>query len=113
MNRRHVTAALLALLVLGAGAAAATPGAAPDDVPATNQNGEAGPSVDVGPPGDLPSQVPDFVGDVHDRIGGFLNGSIDSLGEAVSGVTPGGDEQSDGAGDSGGDARSSGSGDDA
>jgi hypothetical protein len=92
MNLRHITAALLALLALGAGAAAATPGAAPDGAPANDQ-GDAGPSVDIGPPGDLPSQVPDFVGDIHDRIGGFLDGSIDSLGEAVSGVTPDGDEQ--------------------
>jgi len=98
MNLRHVTAALLALLVLGAGAAAATPGAAPDDAPPDDQ-GDAGPSADAGPPGDLPSQVPDFVGDIHDRVGGFLNGSIDSLGEAVSGVTPDGEEQPAGNGD--------------
>jgi hypothetical protein len=94
MNVRHITAALLALLVLGAGAAAATPGGAPDDVPANDQGGDAGPSVDVnvGPPGGLPDVVPEFVGDIHEQIGGFLNGSVDSLGEAVSGVTPGGDE---------------------
>ena len=77
MNRRHVTAALLAPLVLGAGAA-------PDGVPADDQG-------DAGPPGDLPGRVPDFVGGIHDRVGGFLNGSIDSLGDAVSGVAPDGD----------------------
>lgn len=104
MNLRHITAALLALLVLGAGAAAATPGAAPDGVPANDQGGDAGPSVDIGPPGDLPSQVPEFVGDIHEEIGGFLDGSIDSLGEAVSGVTPDGDEQPAESGDASGDA---------
>jgi hypothetical protein len=108
MKFRHIIAALLALLVLGAGAAAATPGQAPDGVSANDQGGDAGPSVDVnvGPPGGLPDVVPDFVGDIHDGIDGFLDGSIESLGEAVSGVTPGGDEKPS-------PAESSGSGDDA
>jgi hypothetical protein len=108
MNFRHIIAALLALLVLGAGAAAATPGQAPDDVPADDQDGDTGPSVDVnvGPPGGLPDVVPDFVGDIHDESGGFLNGSIESLGEAVSSVTPGGDGEPS-------PAESGGSGDDA
>lgn len=104
MRLRHVTAALLALLVLGAGAAAATPGAAPDDASADDQRGDAGPGVNVGPPGDLPGQVPEFVGDIHERIGGFLNGTVESLGDAVSGVTPDGEDKPAQAGDGGADA---------
>ncbi|MFB6205611.1 MAG: hypothetical protein ABEJ05_03655 [Haloglomus sp.] len=92
MKLRHVTAALLALLVVGAGAAAAAPGAAPEKASADDQ--DASPSADAGPPSDLPGPVPDFVGEIHDTIRGFLNGSVDALGEAVSGVTPGGDEPS-------------------
>lgn len=44
----------------------------------------------AGPPSDLPGPVPEFVGDVLGAIRSFLDGSIDRLGEAVSGLTPGG-----------------------
>jgi hypothetical protein len=36
--------------------------------------------------------VPEFVGDIHDTIRSFLNGGIETLGAAVSDVTPGGDD---------------------
>lgn len=85
---RTAVAALVALALLASvGAAAAAPGAASSD---------AGPNGDAGPPGDLPGPVPDFVGDIHDAINGFLSGSIDALGETVSGLTPGGGDD-DGA----------------
>lgn len=45
----------------------------------------------AGPPGDLSTPVPDFVGGVLDAVRSFLDGSIEILGEAVSGLTPGGD----------------------
>lgn len=49
-----------------------------------------------GPPVDLPDPVPDFVGDILGSIRSFLDGSIDQLGDAVSGLTPGGSEESAG-----------------
>jgi hypothetical protein len=77
---RIVVAALAVLaLTLGAGAAAA----APDDAPPENAPAEAG------PPGDLPGAVPDFIGDIHETIGGFLDGTVETLGKAVSDLTPG------------------------
>jgi hypothetical protein len=80
MNRTRLVVAAVATIALlaSAGAAAAAPGQA------DSANGEQG------PPSDLPGPVPDFVGDVHDAITDFLAGGIDALGEAVSGVTPGG-----------------------
>ncbi len=43
-----------------------------------------------GPPADLPSQVPDFVSQMHDVIGQFLDGEYDgSLGDTINDVTPG------------------------
>ena len=82
-HTRIVVAALAALaLTLGAGTVAA----APDNAQAS-ENGEAG------PPSDLPGPVPDFVGDIHETIGGFLDGTVESLGEAVSGLTPGNGEK--------------------
>ncbi|MFB6218652.1 MAG: hypothetical protein ABEH77_05650 [Halobacteriaceae archaeon] len=44
----------------------------------------------AGPPADLPAPVPDFVGGILDAVRSFLDGSVDNLGEAVSGLTPGG-----------------------
>lgn len=83
--------AVLALLV-GAGAAAAAPGSgngnAPDD---------AGPDQ-AGPPTDLPGPVPDFVEEIHRTVGEFLDGSVDSLGSAVSDLTP--DDETSAAGGS-------------
>ena len=49
-----------------------------------------------GPPGDLPEHVPEFVGELHGSIRAFLAGSVDSLGETVSGLTPGGAENAPG-----------------
>ena len=72
MNPARTAVALLALL---AGAGTAAP-----------------PTVDeaAGPPTDLPGPVPEFVGELHRTIAGFFSGSVDSLGSAVSGPTPGG-----------------------
>lgn len=83
MKSKLAVAALVVLaLTLGAGAAAAAP----------NGNGNAPDSArQAGPPTDLPEQVPDFVGDVHDAIGSFLDGNLENLGSAVSDLTPGAD----------------------
>lgn len=100
MNIRHIVAATLALLVLGAGAAAATPGGAPSGVPADGQDSEtndggpaadAGPAGDAGPPSELPGPVPEFVSSIHDQINGFLDGDVEDLGSAIADVTPGGE----------------------
>ncbi|MFC7225833.1 hypothetical protein N0B31_00325 [Salinirubellus salinus] len=77
---RIVVAALAVLaLTLGVGAAAA----APDDAPSENAPAEAG------PPSDLPGPVPEFVGDIHETVRGFLDGTVENLGQAVSDLTPG------------------------
>lgn len=68
--------------------------AAEDDVGGAANEGAAA----VGPSGGLPEQVPDLVGDIHETIGSFLDGSIDGLGDAL-----GGGEQADAGTD---DARS-------
>ena len=57
-----------------------------------------------GPPVDLPEQVPDFVGDVHETIGDHVSGAVDgtqSLGEKISVLTPddAADETASDAGD--------------
>ncbi|MEF8780690.1 MAG: hypothetical protein V5A46_08435 [Haloferacaceae archaeon] len=51
---------------------------------------DAAGTVAQGPPGGLPEPVPEFVTDVHGAIRSFLDGSMDRLGDAVSGLTPGG-----------------------
>lgn len=59
----------------------------------------------IGPADGLPEQVPDHVSDIHDAIGSFLDGSIDSLGESVS------DLRSDDGGEATSDDGSGGDGD--
>jgi hypothetical protein len=44
----------------------------------------------AGPPSDLPSAVPEFVGDILGSIRSFLDGSIENLGKTVRKLTPGG-----------------------
>lgn len=74
MNGRTPLAVVLAVLPVGTAGAGAAPGSAPGD---------------AGPPGDLPDPVPDFVGAIHDAIGSVIDGTLDHLGSAVSGLTPG------------------------
>lgn len=93
MNLSQIAAAALALLLLGTGAAVATPGAAPSDAgaqadDATNDD-SAGPPDAAGPPSDMPDPVPEFVHDIHGQIDGFLDGSVPNLGAAIADVTPG------------------------
>ena len=129
MSLKRYAAMLLAALVVTAGAAgavAAAPGSgnAPDDAgPNENANDAAADAADDGdgdasdasdandasaaderrgPPTDMPEQVPDHVGEIHDVINQFIDGSVSDLGSAVSDVTP--DDESDAAND--GDASS-------
>jgi hypothetical protein len=69
--RTTMTVALAAVVLIGTGAVAASPGAAPDD---------------AGPPSDLPEPVPDFVGDILGSVNDFLSGAVDDLGATVSGI---------------------------
>lgn len=110
MNFKLIAAAFLALAVVVTGAAAAAPGNAPVDAP-TNDQTDAADAGDAtaaegehperaehreraevgqrGPPADLPSQVPDFVGEIHDLIRQHVSGSLDGvLGHEISDVTP-------------------------
>lgn len=99
--------ATVALLVT-TGAALAAPGNAPDDAGAAtvddgtsadeaaengsaaaenrDENGSAAADEHAqGPPDNLPEPVPDHVGQIHDLVRQFLNGSLEgSLGEAIS-----------------------------
>lgn len=77
-------------------AADAREGAGADD----NQTERRGPPEDVGvgqagPPVDMPDPVPDFVVEIHSTIGDYLEGGLDSLGDAVSSITPGDDGESE------------------
>lgn len=69
----------LALVVLSGGLAAVGAAAPPAD-----SAGEDRPAL--GPSDGLPSPVPDFVSDILGTISSFLDGGIDSLGEALSGL---------------------------
>ncbi|WP_226483161.1 hypothetical protein [Natrinema amylolyticum] len=44
-----------------------------------------------GPPNDLPDPVPEFVGDILETITEFVSGAVESLGEVVRSLIPGGD----------------------
>lgn len=111
MNALKIAAIGVAVLVISAGAVVATPGNAPDGTPAgenadgqTNNsdqtdapanetdagNADHGAEVgDRGPPTSLPDPVPDFVGNIHDTIRGFIDGTIDNLGHAISDIAGG------------------------
>ena len=84
--RTTLLVALATAVLIGTGAAAgavaATPG--PDNA-----------SGDVGPPSDLPDQVPDFVGGILDGVNEFLDGGVDDFGETVSEVAGNGAGESD------------------
>ncbi len=65
----------------------------PDDAEAADD--------EVGPSGGLPDAVPDHVDGIHERIGSFLEGSIDDLGSSLGDYLGDGEqaenEQSDAA----------------
>jgi len=117
MNFKLIAAGFLALAVVATGAAAALPGNAPVDAP--TDDGTAAETADgageqhaaqdrerhtvrsqehraegaaagqQGPPVDLPGQVPDFVGEIHDLVRQHVDGTLDGiLGHQVSDVTP-------------------------
>ncbi|WP_201289612.1 hypothetical protein [Halobaculum saliterrae] len=95
MSRTKLAAIALAALLAVTGVAAAAPGNAPADAGAND--GTAG---QAGPPSELPDPVPNFVSDIHDQIRSFLDGGVENLGDAVSGIA--GDD-ADGADDGGAD----------
>ena len=68
-------------LTVALAATAAVGAAAPDKTPAADGTG-IGPGS-IGPDGGLPGPVPDFVGDIHETIDSFLDGSIENLGESL------------------------------
>jgi len=123
MQLTRIAGVALALLVV-TGTAGAMPGAAgaqADDTtgddsvdtargPATNGSDAADRDpatepADRGPPADLPDQVPDFVGDIHQLVQQHTDGDHDgSLGDQIRDLTPG-DEDGE---ESGADAESDG-----
>lgn len=46
----------------------------------------------AGPPADLPGPVPDFVGSILREVGASAGDAAGGIGEAVSSLTPGGDD---------------------
>lgn len=122
MKLRTIATIALVTLLVAAGTAAALPGnapehaQAPDDASngaddaadldddtnetATDETEAAGPTERSdragGPPESLPAQVPEHVGEIHDAIRSFLDGSMDgSLGETLQNITPDDETQND------------------
>lgn len=108
MNALKIAVIGMAVLVMSVGAAAAAPGNAPSGTPAgddatnasehsaTNETANASAAEDHGavvdergPPTSLPSPVPDFVGNIHDAIRGFMQGAVDDLGTTISEIAGG------------------------
>ena len=101
--KRLITIAVVSMLLIGG--AAALGAAAPADQANHNATDaqenvpdDAGDAADdradnasVGPSDGLPSQVPDHVGEIHDRVESFLSGSVDDLGESLSELLGGGE----------------------
>lgn len=115
MNISKILAVALAVLVVGAGAAAAIPGQAADQAQddANDDASDAGPPDDVGataddanesddenaskerrgPPADVPAQAPDHVSQIHETINTWMDGGKEgSLDDMISGIVGGGDE---------------------
>ncbi|WP_096389231.1 hypothetical protein [Halopenitus persicus] len=61
------------------------------DERAGNADERADTADGVGPNAGLPEQVPDRVGEIHDTIDSFRNGSIDGLGDSLSDLLSGED----------------------
>lgn len=51
-------------------------------------------SETVGPSAAVPEQAPDHVGEIHERIDGFLQGTVDDLGEVLAALLTTADERS-------------------
>ena len=64
---------------------------------AANANERANSSDSIGPSDGLPEQVPDHVSNIHETIESFLDGTLGSLGEALSDLLSG-DGEADNAG---------------
>jgi hypothetical protein len=93
MTARTIIAAVLAVLVVATGAAAAAPGQV--DERATGDDA-ADDQSRQGPPSELPGPVPDFVSNIHRAVSEFLSGTLDGrLGDAVAEETPGDGDDSD------------------
>lgn len=101
--RQLIAITIAAMLLIGAGAALGTASPADQvtdssadalDTDAPDNNGGAADASEnrddtadgIGPSDGLPEQVPDHVSEIHERIESFLSGSIDSLGESLSGL---------------------------
>lgn len=104
MRANKIVAFTMAAMLL-LGGAAAVGAATPADQANSTATDAADESADnateanddrdgVGPSGGLPDQAPDHVSEIHDRIGSFLNGSIDDLGGSL-GELLGDGEQAD------------------
>lgn len=117
MRLETLLAVGLAVLLVGAGAAAAAPPSdhasdraadatadEPDDDRANDDhhadaanrsanatNASASEQSRRGPPVEMPAPVPDHVSRIHELVGQFLEGSIDDLGAAVSDLVGGDD----------------------
>lgn len=121
--KRLLTIAVVSMLMIGGVAAlgaAAPADQASDNAPGAGEGlpaeaGDNGPTAvgnesetsdeapgeaserSVGPSDGVPAQAPDHVGEIHDRIDSFLNGSIDNLGESLGDLLGDGNADSENA----------------
>ena len=61
--------------------------AGPGDAPAVGDG-----AVSVGPSDGLPAQTPEFVGEIHETVESFLDGTVDDLGKTLQGLLGDGTE---------------------
>ena len=91
---------LAGTVAVGAAAPAEQANSTAGNAPADNADADD-PAADddrpdeVGPSGGLPDAVPDHVQGIHERIGSFLDGSIDDLGASLNDYLGGGEQAED------------------
>jgi len=89
MNARTALTVALAVTVLVGGVAAAgaaTPAGQVAATPDEANNSSATDRGDAGPPSEMPTPVPDRVGDVHEKRDAYLGGDLEDLGAGLSGL---------------------------
>jgi len=70
------------------------PHASDERSPHAESAGGPAASGDIGPGDGLPSVVPDHVGEIHDTVGSFLDGTVENLGETLSDLFASGEGKS-------------------
>lgn len=102
MNDRTFAVAFVAALVVasgGAAAANATDGTNTAENQTTTPQHDNGANASASGSGSFSVHVPEFVSDLHDAVGSFVDGALDSsLGDTVSGLLGGDGDENNGGG---------------